>query len=142
MLNLLGFNPPPLCKAASLFCYLKATSTFFMGRIPRWSFVLWAVQGRTRPWEDAGGGFPPGCMRSRRSIFSCSMVVWLLSHPRMLCARTGWWVGCRSGGALGLRRAGCSVGLRRHSRSCRRARRAKKHFSCVGNTWGKLTWEN
>lgn len=38
LLHLLGFNAPPLCKAASLFCYLKAIPAFLWTGFPRWGF--------------------------------------------------------------------------------------------------------
>ena len=38
LLHVLGFNPPPLYKTASLFCYLKTIPPFFMGKIPLMEF--------------------------------------------------------------------------------------------------------
>lgn len=33
LLHLLSFDPPPLCKAASLFCHLTAIPSFSMGKM-------------------------------------------------------------------------------------------------------------
>lgn len=45
-------------------------------------------------------------------------------------------------GGRGGARASCSIGLLRHGRCGRRARRAKKHILCIGKAGKKITWKS
>lgn len=94
---------------------------------PPWGFVL---VGERRD-QTLGGGRGRASSRSD-PVEDEYQQLWCGCCPML---------GCCVGGGGGAR-ASCSIGLLRHGRCGRRARRAKKHILCIGKAGKKITWKS